>query len=669
MQFSLYAAPARRRLTAFIAAASLTGLGVPAALAQTSGVTAPKPATAATASANQKVLESLPFADRSEFEDAARGLLLKPDTLTIRGANGKVVWDLESYKKFITMDAPAPASVNPSLWRNAQLNLDYGLFEVRDGIYQVRGYDLSNITFVRGKKGWLVFDVGSTAETAKAAYDLITQKFGERPITAVMYSHSHVDHYSGVRGLVSQADYDAKKVKIIAPDGFMEHAISEGVIAGNAMSRRATYMYGALLQRGPEGSVGAGLGLTTPIGTGTLLAPTVVIKQTGRKMVVDGVVMEFQMTPGTEAPAEMNVYLPKFRAMWMAENTTDTMHNILTLRGAQVRDALAWAKYIDQTIQLYGNKIDVKFQSHHWPKWGSANVVDYLKKQRDLYKFIHDRSVNLMNKGYTGEEIAEMIKLPKTLEDFWPGRGYYGTLKHNSHAVYQRYMGWYDGNPAHLDPLPPEDAAKKYIEYMGGEAAALSRAHADFVAGDYRWVATVASHVVFANPDSKEGKELLADALEQLGYQAESGPWRSIYLQGAAELRSGPPKIGSGSASPDTVRAMSPDMLFDYLAVRLNADKAEGVQLVVNVNFTDLKQTYALTVENSVLNYATAADPKATATATLTKSALDDVSLGVATLEDKIASGEIRIDGDPAAFKQLMSMIDTFDTSFNIVTP
>lgn len=627
------------------------------------------PAAPSTTAANQAVLQKLPFADRTEFEDAGRGLLLKPDTLTIRGPKGNVIWDLESYKKFITLDAPAPATVNPSLWRNAQLNLQYGLFEVADGIYQVRGYDLSNISFIRGDKGWIVFDVGSTAETAKAAYDLITQKFGKRPISAVMYSHSHLDHYSGVKGLVSQADVDAGKVKVIAPAGFMEHAVSEGVIAGNAMSRRAVLMYGALLPRNAEGSVGAGLGLTTPIGTGTLIAPTNLIGKTGETLTVDGVEMVFQMTPGTEAPAEMNIYLPKQRAMWMAENTVSTMHNILTLRGAQVRDSLAWSKYINETIELYGDKVDVKFQSHHWPKWGNANVVDYLSKQRDLYKFIHDRSVNLMNNGYTGEEISEMIRLPKSLEDFWPGRGYYGTLKHNARAVYQRYMGWYDGNPANLDNLPPEEISRKYVEYMGGEAAVLNRARSDFAAGNYRWVATAAKHVVFANPESTAGKQLLADALEQLGYQAESGPWRSVYLQGAYELRNGAPKILGSSASPDVIRAMSPEMLFDFLAVRLDAEKAEGKKLAVNIRFTDLNETYALTLDNSVLNQSKRPNASATATATLTKAALDDVNLGAATLADKLKSGDIRIEGDAGAFQDLMGLIGSFNPAFNVVTP
>jgi alkyl sulfatase BDS1-like metallo-beta-lactamase superfamily hydrolase len=629
------------------------------------------PATPITSKTNEQVLKDLPFADRSEFDDAAKGLLLRPDTLTIKSDDGKIVWDLESYKKFITMDNPAPASVNPSLWRNAQLNLQYGLYEVTDGIYQVRGYDLANITFIRGDTGWIVYDVGSTVETAKAAYLLLTKHFGERPIVAVLYSHPHLDHYSGIKGLVSEEDVRSGKVRLIAPEGFMEHAVSEGVIAGSAMTRRATYMYGALLPRGPEGSVGAGLGLTTPRGTGTLIEPNEYVTKDGQKLTVDGIEMEFQLTPGTEAAAEMNTYFPKFRAMWMAENTVSTMHNILTPRGAQVRDALAWAKYINDTIERYGDKIDVKFQSHHWPKWGNNDIRDYLKKQRDLYKFIHDRSVHLMNQGYTGEEISEIIKLPKSLESFWPGRGYYGTLRHNARAVYQRYMGWYDGNPSDLNNLPPVEVAKKYVEYMGGEAEIIKKAKADFDKGEYRWIATALKHAVFANPDNAEAKELLAKSYEQMGYQAESGPWRSIYLQGAYELRNGAPKLTTkgGSASPDVIRAMTPEMLFDFLAVRLNSDKAEGEVLSVNVNFTDLKSTYNLTVENSVLVYTDKADPKAAASATLTKATLDNVNLGETNLEDEAKAGHIKIEGDKAAFQKLLGMMETFDSSFNIVTP
>lgn len=630
-----------------------------------------KGATEATKAANQKLLDTLPFNDKTDFEDAKRGLIAKPDTLTIKDANGNVVWDLEEYKKYIADDKPAPDTVNPSLWRMTQLNMQYGLFEVvKDRIYQVRGYDLSNITFIKGDTGWIVIDPVVSAETAKAGLDLANEKLGPRPVVGVVHSHSHIDHYGGVRGVVNQADVDSGKVKIIAPVNFVEDVISENVIAGNAMSRRAVYMFGALLPRNAQGGVGAGLGQTNSTGTAGMIIPTDIIDHTGQKLTIDGVEMEFQYTPGTEAPTEMNTFFPQFKAMWMAENTTNTMHNLLTLRGAQVRDGLVWAKFIDETIRRYGANTEVKFQSHHWPKWGNANIIDYWKRQRDLYKYIHDQSVRMMNNGLVGSEIAEEITLPPELNNFWPDRGYYGTLKHNSRAVYQRYMGWYDGNPSDLDDLPPADAAKKYVEYMGGEGSILDKAKKDFDAGNYRWTAMVLKQVVFANPDNTDAKNLLADSYEQLGYQAESGPWRSIYLQGAYELRNGVPDTGGlESASPDTVKAMPPEMLFDYLAVRLNGQKATGKNLTMNVNFKDINKQYGLTVENAVLNYAPAPVPNANVTVTLDKATLDDIQLGNLKLEDAISQNKVTIDGNRASFDEFMGLLDTFPFWFNIVTP
>ncbi|WP_303749203.1 alkyl/aryl-sulfatase [Stenotrophomonas pigmentata] len=627
------------------------------------------PASAATRQANQHVLTTLPFNDRRDFENAARGLLRKPDTLTITGQDGRPVWDLESYKSFITAESPAPDSVNPSLWRNSQLLLNYGLFEVTDGIYQVRGYDLANITFVRGKTGWIVFDVGSTPETATASYQLLTEQFGSHPIVAVVYSHPHLDHYGGVKGLINEQDVRSGKVRLIAPEGFMEHAVSENVTTGNAMSRRSVLMYGALLPRGPQGSVGAGLGLTNPRGVTTLIEPNEYISKTGQKLVVDGVEMEFQLTPGTEAPAEMNTYFPAQRALWMAENTTATLHNILTLRGAQVRDALGWSRYIQETIDLYGDKTDVKFQSHHHPEWGQAQVQDYFKKQRDIYKYLHDRSVHLINQGYTGDEIAELVKLPPSLDALWSGRGYYGTLKHNARAIYQRYMGWYTGNPSDLDVLPNAEAASKYVEYMGGEAAILKRAKADIDKGQYRFAAMVLRHVAFANPDSSEGKALLAAAYEQMGYQAESGPWRSVYLQGAYELRNGTPRITASSASPDVVRAMTVEMFFDYLAVRLDAEKALGKVINVNFEFTDIPEAYTLSLENSVLNHSRKLASNADAKVRLSKATLDEINLGTLSIKDAIANGRVQAQGDHKALTDLFGMFSTFSPDFNVVTP
>ena len=630
----------------------------------------PKPATQATIDANNQLKQSLPFSDTKDFDNAQKGLIATQDVVTIKNQNGDVVWDLEAYKKYIGLDKPSPDTVNPSLWRNAQLNMINGLFKVTDGIYQVRGYDLSNITFIQGDTGWIVFDPLISQETAKAALDFINSELGERPVVGVFYSHSHIDHFGGVRGIVDEQDVIDGKVTIMASPGFTEHAVSENVIAGNAMGRRAVYMYGALLPRNEKGGVNGGLGQTTSTGLATMIAPTDTIEKTGDERVVDGVKMVFQYTPGTEAPTEMNVWFPQKKALWMAENTTNTMHNILTLRGAQVRDALKWSSYLQETIELWGDDVEVKFQSHHWPMWGQGDIVKYFKKQRDMYKYTHDQTVRLMNQGYVGSEISEIIQFPEEIDKTWSNRGYYGTLRHNSRAVYQRYMGWYTGNPSDLNNLPPTNAAVKYVEYMGGEREAIKKAQADFNAGNYRWVAEVMKHVVFANPQSKNGKALLADAYEQLGYQAESGPWRSVYLQGAYELRNGTPSAGgTNTASPDIIKNMPPEMLFDYLAVRLLPEKAAGKNYAININFTDLDEKYTLYVENSVLNHTHKQAEKPDVALTLTKATLDDVQLGNITLEQAIADGSITLDGDGDVFKDFVGMLDTFNFWFNIVTP
>ncbi|WP_047047246.1 alkyl/aryl-sulfatase [Vibrio mexicanus] len=632
--------------------------------------TEPKPATQATIAVNNQVKESLPFSDKQDFEDAQRGFIAQQDVVTITNANGDVVWDLEAYKKYIGLDKPAPDSVNPSLWRNAQLNMINGLFEVTEGIYQVRGYDLSNITFVKGDTGWIVFDPLISQETAKAALEFINGELGERPVVAVIYSHSHIDHFGGVRGIVDEKEVMAGNVEIIASKDFTEHAVSENVIAGNAMGRRAVFMYGALLPRNERGGVNGGLGQTTSTGLATLIKPTDIIEKTGDERTIDGVRMVFQYTPGSEAPTEINTYFPDKKAVWMAENSTNTMHNILTLRGAQVRDALKWSSYLQETIEMWGDEVEVKFQSHHWPMWGQEKIVEYFKKQRDMYKYTHDQTVRLMNQGYIGEEISEIIQFPDEIEYNWSTRGYYGTLRHNSRAVYQRYMGWYNGNPSDLNNLPPTNAAVMYVEYMGGERETIKKAQVDFDAGKYRWVAEVMKHVVFANPQSKKGKALLADAYEQLGYQAESGPWRSVYLQGAYELRNGTPSAGgTNTASPDIIKNMPPEMLFDYLAVRILPEKAAGKDYAINLDFTDLDEKYTLYIENSVLNHTRKQSNDPDVSLTLTKTALDDVQLGNVTLEQAIANGDIKLDGDEDVFKDFVGMLDTFDFWFNIVTP
>lgn len=629
-----------------------------------------KPATEATKRANAAVLQQLDFADRQDFEDAKRGFIARPETLTLRAADGRVVWDMEEYKAFIADDKPAPDTVNPSLWRNAQLNMQYGLFEVVKGIYQVRGYDLSNITFIQGKTGWIIGDPISNTETAKAAYELVSQHLGKKPVVAVIYSHTHGDHYGGVRGIVAEGDVASGKVRIIAPEHFAEEAASENVIAGYPMGRRGTYMYGPFLPRSPTGGVNGGLGQTIPNGTVGMLPPNDTIRKTGEKRTIDGVEIIFQMTPGTEAPAEMNVFLPQFKAMWMAENATHTLHNLLTLRGAQVRNGLVWSKFLNQTIELFGPQMEVEFASHHWPMWGNGRVLEFLRNQRDLYKFIHDRSVNLMNQGYVGTEIADMIELPPELSRHWYNRNYYGTVKHNSRSVYQRYLGWYDGHPSTLDQLPPEPAAKKYVEYMGGAAATLQKAKVDFDRGEYRWVAEALKHVVFADPGNREAKELLADTFEQMGYQAESGPWRSIYLMGAYELRNGVPKLPALDLyGPDLLAAMPPELVFDYWGVRLNSGKARGKTLAIGIDFTDMKRQFTLTVENSVLTQSERRADKPDARLILAKAAFDRLQNDPNTLDQLIESRQITVEGRREAVAELLAMLDTYPFWFNIVTP
>ncbi|QYJ92998.1 alkyl/aryl-sulfatase [Shewanella spartinae] len=653
-----------RHLNFVVAVASLV-IALPSLAA-----TQAKPATPHTQKANAAVLKELPFQDKQDFENAKRGFMAKPDVVTIKDAKGNVVWDLEQYKTYIADDKPAPDTVNPSLWRNAQLGMHHGLYQVTEGIYQIRGFDLTNITFIKGDKGWIVFDPLISPETAKAALDFINQEVGTRPVVAVVYSHSHIDHYGGATGLVSLDGVESGKVAIIAPEHFTEHAVSENVIAGNAMGRRAVYMYGALLPRNAKGGVNGGLGMTVSTGLAGLLLPTHEITKTGEKLTIDGIDMVFQLTPGSEAPAEMNTWFPQAKALWMAENTTNTMHNILTLRGAQVRDALIWSSFLDETIDLWGDQAEVKFQSHHWPMWGNDKIIPYFKKQRDIYKFTHDQSVRLMNQGFTGEEISEMISLPKELEQSWSTRGYYGTLRHNSRAVYQRYMGWYNGNPANLNNLPPEAVAKKYVQFMGGEAEVIRKARASFDEGEYRWVAEVMKHAVFANPKSIDAKELLADALEQLGYQAESGPWRSVYLQGAYELRNGVPAAGgTQTATPDTIRAMTPEMLFDYLAVRLDAAKAEGKQFDIEIAFSDLDSLYTLTVENAVLHHSKRKVDQPDVKLTMSMKTMNSIQLKELSFDDAIASGEVKLTGDKALFTSFLGMLDDFNFWFNIVMP
>lgn len=624
-----------------------------------------KAATPTIAAQHERLRKSLPMHDQQDFEDARRGFVAALEPGVVH-ADGRVVWDSDSYA-FLTGDPPA--TVNPSLWRQSTLNAVQGLFEVVPGIYQVRGLDLSNVSFIEGDRGVLVLDPLISAETAAAALGLYRRHRGDRPVTGVIYTHSHADHFGGVRGVVAQEDVDDGRVPVLAPEGFIEHAVSENVYAGTAMGRRAGYMYGAALPRGPQGQVGAGLGQTTSTGTFGIVPPTVDVTATGQEEVVDGVRMVFQMAPGSEAPAEMHVYFPQHRALCTAENATHVLHNILTIRGAQVRDAHAWSGYLTEAIDLFGTDLDVVFASHHWPTWGRERAVEFLALQRDLYAYLHDQTLRMLNQGMTGAEIAEAMELPPALEDAWHARGYYGSVSHNVKAIYQRYMGWYDGNPAHLWPHPPEAAARRYVEFMGGPDAVVTKARTSFETGDFRWVAEVLCHVVFAEPEHRAARDLLADTYEQLGYGAENGTWRCAYLSGAHELRHGRFGTPVTPVSPDVLAQLTPEQLFDALAVRVNGPRCWDEHLTLDIHLTDVGTRYRLTLRNGVLTYTTA--PQVTAPDAelhLSAPALTAVATGAVDPAGLAAAG-VRTDGDPAAFGALLAALDAPDPDFAIVTP
>jgi alkyl sulfatase BDS1-like metallo-beta-lactamase superfamily hydrolase len=604
-----------------------------------------------------------------DFEFAQRGFIAKLDEPTIRNKEGLPIYDLSPYT-FLDQET-APFTVNPSLWRQARLNMCHGLFKVTERIYQVRGYDLSVMSLIEGDTGWIIIDPLVSVECSKRSLDLVSRNLGAKPVKAVIYTHSHVDHWGGVKGVVSEADVKSGKVKIIAPEGFMEFAVSEMIFAGNVMGRRAAYQAGSGLPKEPMGQVDAGIGKTASNGTVTLINPNVVITETGTTLNIDGIDLIFQNTPGTEAPAEFNFYFPQFKALCMAENCTHTLHNLYTPRGAEVRDARAWARFINETIDLFAHKTDVIFASHHWPMWGRKRCIEFLSDQRDVYKYIHDETLRLANHGYNMIEIAEIITLPPALAGKWHNRGYWGTVNHNAKAVYQKYLGWFDGNPANLHPLPPEDAAKKYVEFMGGIEATLSKARKAYERGEYRWVAEVVNHAVFACPENQEARLLQADTLEQLGYQAESSIWRNLYLQGAKELRNGVvPKGAAILASKDAIKAMGVDLLFDFLAIRLNGPKASDKTILINIEFTDTGEIYTLILKNGVLNtFKNRRDENPDIGLILTRSVLDELVLGEATPNEKIVSGELTVEGRLDMLEEFFSLLDNFEFWFNIVTP
>jgi alkyl sulfatase BDS1-like metallo-beta-lactamase superfamily hydrolase len=629
---------------------------------------APKSASAHTCAHHRGTCAGLDFSDRVDFEEAGRGFIATMPEVVIRATDGRVVWSLADYA-FLSAPEP-PDTVHPSLWRQARLNMHNGLFQVTDRIYQVRGYDISNMTIVEGATGLILIDPLISAETARASLELYRTHRGHRPVVAVIYSHSHVDHYGGVRGVIDEVDVAAGRVRVIAPDRFIEEVTKENVLAGTVMIRRAQFQFGATLPRGPRQQIDAGLGKVTSRGTVTLIPPTDLIREPIETRIVDGVEIVFQLAPDTEAPAEMHMFFPGLKALNLAENATHNLHNIYPIRGAQVRDANAWAKYLAHALHSFAPKSEVVFAQHHWPVWGQSRLTDFLSKQRVTYKFLHDQTLRLMNKGLKPAEIAERIALPDALHRSWHARGYYGTLSYNAKAISQRYIGWYDGHPASLNPLPPVARGAKYVAYMGGADALLARARRDFEAGDYRFVADVLSHLVYAEPEHAAARALLADAFEQLGYQSESATWRNAYLLGAHELRSPPPGSGGRTGvSPDMVRALSLELFFDYLAIRLNPDRAAGHAMVLGWDIADRGETATLTLSNAALTYIVGHRPDAAdAIVSLDRATLDRVILRQTTVEAAITAGEVRVAGDAAKVIALFAMFDDFALMYPVIT-
>lgn len=631
-----------------------------------------KEAAPLTRAVHAAIRAQLDFSDRRDFENASRGLIAPaPDGGRIGRPGKPAVWDLGAYD-FLAGDDEID-TVNPSLLRLARLNMANGLFKVVDRVWQVRGMDLANMTIIEGETGLILIDCLLTAQTAKAALELYYAHRPRVPVKALIYTHSHVDHYGGARGVLSPEDVAEGRADVFAPDGFLEAIGGENVLAGNAMGRRAQFQFGSLLDPGPRGQVDAGLGKVTARGQVTLIAPNRVIVAPLETHMVDGVEIRFHLAPGTEAPAEMHMFFPGLAVLNMAENATPLLHNFCPLRGSEVRDPRIWSHYLAEAAQTFGGRTEALICQHHWPTWGREEVVAFLERQRDLYKHIHDQTVRLMNKGWRPAEIAEAVDLPPSLRDDFRMRGYYGSVSHNVKAVFQRYLSWYDGHPAHLNPLPPREAGRKYVDYMGGAASVIARAREDFGRGEFRWVVQVLYHVIFADPGNEPARLLCADAFEQLGYQTENATWRNAYLYAAQELRHGVVKLPPRPIlSPDLLEAVATSTLFDFLAVRLDAEKAEGLAFRILWRLSDRDERFAMTLAHETLTQLPgegAADRPVDLTVTLDRPTLVALIVGRTGVEEALASGAVTAEGDPAPLRTLFGLLDDFDLQFDIVTP
>ena len=621
-----------------------------------------------TIEAQQHQRKTLPFDDKRDFEEATKGFIAAPDYKQIMAEAGHVAWDIGSYEWLL--QGKDFDSIHPSLQRQAILNMEYGLYEVLPNkIYQVRGYDLANISFIKSDTGWIVFDPLTAKETAAAALKFVNEQLGERPVVAVVYSHSHADHYAGVRGVVEEADVRSGKVKIIAPVGFMEHAVSENVYAGNAMNRRLFYQYGVLLKRSPFGHVDQSIGKNVAAGNAGLIPPTVIIKDEIEELTVDGVKMVFQNTPGTEAPAEMNTYFPDMKAFWAAENITGTIHNIYTLRGALVRDALEWSKQINIALYLFGQEAEVMFASHSWPRWGNERIQEVMRAQRDAYGHLNNGVLHLANQGVTINQMHNVYEVPKSLQQQWAARSYHGSVEHNSRAVINRYLGYWDGNPTTLIPLSPEDSASLYVEMMGGAKPIITKGKELYNQGKYRHAQEILNKLVYADPQNQEAKDLLADVFEQIGYQQESPSVRNSYLAAAYELRNGIPGGASPKTSgPDTIRAMTTEMWLDFLGIRLDSKKAEDKQFTINLVTPDNDEKFVVEMSNGTLtNIEGFQADDADLMITINRADLEQTMMGAVSFDDQIKTGKAKLKGNREVYEQLKTMLVHFDLGFEMM--